>query len=66
MLAEKVETRRQFLTARDMGSVYFQVPAARGFKNKGNPRQPGELSAHAGSSFARGTGCPGTGKPHQD
>ena len=67
MLAEKVETREQFVAAREMGYVcfqgyFFRRPEA---ESKRNPRQPDQLLADAGGDFAARVGRAGTGKPDQ-
>ena len=55
MLAEKVETREEFIATKKAGFLYFQGYF---FRRPGNPyrprnpRQPPQLSAHADGSFA--------------
>jgi EAL and modified HD-GYP domain-containing signal transduction protein len=67
MLAEKVETREEFMAAKKAGFAYFQGYFFRRpeTENARCPRQPAQLHKDAAGSFQARTGAAGDRKRHQ-
>ena len=68
MLAEKVETREEFLAAKKAGFAYFQGYFFRRpetVKTARRPRQPAQLHQDAAGGFEAGTGAAGDRERHQ-